>query len=127
MTSEKEEINAFIDTISNENIKNSSKKLIELMKNKTNFEPKLWGKIIGFGDYHYKYESGREGHTFFVGFSPKKNNITIYFVLGFDKFEEVMKNLGKYKTGKSCMYINKMEDIDIDILGQMIEKSIKID
>ncbi len=84
-------------------------KILDLMKSVTGEEPKMWGtSIVGFGNYHYKYASGREGDFMTVGFSPRKQNITIYIIAGFKRFEELMAKLGKYKTGKSCLYIKNL-------------------
>jgi hypothetical protein len=80
--------------------------------------------IIGFGRYHYKYESGREGDWFLAGFSPRKNNLSIYITAGFDKYDDIMSKLGKYKTGASCLYVKKLSDIDIDTLKVLVEKSV---
>jgi len=94
------------------------------MKKATKAEPKMWGTgIIGFGDYHYKYESGRENDWFLTGFSPRVQNLTLYMMGGFDN--EVLKKLGKYKTGKGCLYINKLEDVDVKVLNELITKSVK--
>jgi hypothetical protein len=100
--------------------------VLELMKKITKAEPKMWGaSIVGFGNYHYKYESGREGDWFISGFSPRKQNLTLYIMSGFTRYDELLAKLGKHKTGKSCLYINKLEDIDLDVLAEMIETSVK--
>jgi hypothetical protein len=94
------------------------------MKKATKAEPKMWGpSIIGFGDYRYKYASGRENDWFITGFSPRVQNLTLYMTGGFDG--EVLKKLGKYKTGKGCLYINKIEDIDTKVLSELITKSVQ--
>jgi hypothetical protein len=94
------------------------------MKKATNAEPKMWGtSIIGFGDYHYKYESGRENDWFLAGFSPRAQNLTLYMMGGLDP--ELLKKLGKYKTGKGCLYINKMEDVDSKVLSELITSAVK--
>ena len=81
----------------------------------------MWGSsIVGFGRYHYKYDSGREGDFMKVGFSPRKQNISLYIMTGFDRYEELMAKLGKFKTGKSCLYINKLADVDEDVLTELI-------
>ncbi|RPI72272.1 MAG: DUF1801 domain-containing protein [Ignavibacteriales bacterium] len=86
----------------------------------------MWGpSIIGFGDYHYKYESGREGDFFITGFSPRKQNLTLYIMPGFKRYEELMQNLGKFKTGQSCLYIKKLEDVDLKVLKELIADSVK--
>jgi len=84
----------------------------------------MWGpSIIGFGSYHYCYDSGREGDWFLTGFSPRKQNLSVYIMSGFAKYDSLMKKLGKHKTGKSCLYINKLEDIDLDVLKELIKRS----
>jgi hypothetical protein len=94
------------------------------MKKATKAEPKMWGpSIIGFGDYHYKYASGRENDWFMTGFAPRVQNLTLYMMGGFDP--ELLKKLGKYKTGKGCLYIHQLEDVDKKILNELITKSVK--
>jgi len=86
----------------------------------------MWGEsIVGFGSYHYKYASGREGDWPLVGFSPRKQNLTLYIMSGFEKYEELLEKLGKFKTGKSCLYINKLKDVDIHTLRELILESVK--
>lgn len=100
--------------------------LLSLMEDITGKKPKMWGtSIIGFGNYHYKYASGREGDYFVTGFSPRKQNLTIYIMLGFSRYKELMSRLGNYKTGKSCLYIKKLDDIDRDLLQELISQSVK--
>jgi len=100
--------------------------ILEMMKKITKEEPKMWGpSIVGFGKYHYKYESGREGDFFISGFSPRKQNLTIYIMPGFNKYQELMKKLGKYKNSISCLYIKKLEDIDLKILEKLVLESFK--
>ena len=85
----------------------------------------MWGSsIIGFGKYHYKYESGREGDWFLCGFSPRVQSLTLYIMTGFSKYDELLSKIGKYKTGKACFYINKIEDINLDVLKQLISESV---
>jgi hypothetical protein len=96
------------------------------MKKITKEEPKMWGpSIIGFGSYHYKYASGREGDFFLTGFSPRKQSLTLYIISGFKRYDELMKKLGKHKTGSSCLYINKLEDVDMKVLKTLITESVK--
>lgn len=95
--------------------------LISLMKEISEEEPQLWGSsIIGFGKYHYVYDSGREGDWFKMGFSPRKQNITIYIPLGFKDFDLQISKLGKYKLGKSCIYIKRLADIDLKMLRKIL-------
>lgn len=84
----------------------------------------MWGgSIVGFGDYHYKYKSGREGDWFVTGFSPRKKSLTLYIMAGFNEYDELLAKLGKYKTGKACLYINKLEDVDMTTLKALVKKS----
>lgn len=96
------------------------------MKQVTGEEPEMWGdSIVGFGSYHYKYESGREGDWFVTGFSPRKQNLTLYIMSGFDEYDNLISRLGKYKTGKSCLYIKKIDDVDQDVLQELVKKSVE--
>ena len=115
----------FLNRVENEVRKNDCFRLLDLMKQWTNETPNMWGEsMIGFGSYHYKYESGREGDWFLTGFSPRKQNLTIYISAGFSEYDEIMKELGKYKTGSSCLYVKRLSDIDTDILKIIVLKSI---
>ena len=99
--------------------------LIELMQGVTGEKPVMWGpSIIGFGSYHYKYASGHEGDAPIVGFSPRKANLVVYIVLGFDGMEGLLAALGRYTTGKSCLYLKRLADADPDVLRQMVETSV---
>lgn len=119
-------VNAFINTVTDIKKREDSFTILELMKTITKEEPKMWGdSIIGFGSYRYKYASGREGEWCLTAFSPRKQNLTIYIMTGFDKYEELMDKLGKYKTGKSCLYIKKLEDINMSVLQELITKSVE--
>ena len=101
------------------------KKIVEMLERITGHEGKMWGdSIIGFGDKHYKHASGREGDWFLAGFSPRKQNLTLYIMTGFSRYGELMEKLGKYKTGKACLYINKLADVDEAVLEELIRKSI---
>jgi len=116
---------AFLGAVENDQRKKDSFTVMELMKKITKSEPAMWGpSIIGFGSYHYKYASGREGDWFLTGFSPRKQSLTLYIMSGFKKYDEILNRLGKYKTGKSCLYINKLEDIDFDVLKELIQTSV---
>lgn len=116
----------FLDRVEDEKKRQDSLRVLALMKEVTRFEPKMWGdSIIGFGEYHYRYASGREGDWFLTGFSPRKQNLTLYIMAGFDRYEDLMKKLGKYKTGKSCLYIKSLEDIDQEVLKTLVRESIE--
>jgi hypothetical protein len=115
----------FLNGIEDEKKRREAFMILELMKKITDSEPKMWGaSIVGFGNHHYKYQSGREGDWFLAGFSPRKQNLTLYVMSGFPGYEELLAKLGKHKIGKSCLYINKLEDVNLSVLGEMIEKSI---
>ena len=119
-------VTAFINAVENDVRKRDAKTALALFKKVTGEKPKMWGPtIIGFGEYHYKYESGREGDMLNVGFSPRKANMVMYVMglLGDD--EPLLKKLGKYKTGRACLYVNKFDDIDLGVLEKMIAKSFK--
>ena len=97
-----------------------------LMEKLSSSKPKMWGdSIVGFGDYRYEYASGRKGDWFQVGFSPRKQNLTIYVMAYLEFYSDLLEGLGKYKHGKGCLYIKKLEDIDMDVLENLISTSIK--
>jgi hypothetical protein len=117
----------FLNTIEHPQKRADSFKILEMMKDITGEEPIMWGdSIVGFGVYHYKYKTGREGDWPIVGFSPRKQNLSIYLMIGYEsELKPMLLKLGKYKTGVSCLYINKLNDVDTDILRELIEKSYK--
>ncbi len=111
---------AFIESVENEKRRADGYRALAMFEKITKTEAKMWGpSIIGFGKYHYQYDSGREGEMCKCGFSPRKNALTIYVMSGFPRREELMSKLGKYKTGKSCLYIKKWEDIDEKVLEEI--------
>ena len=100
--------------------------IIGIMVEATGEKPVMWGSsIIGFGSYHYKYATGREGDWLLIGLSPRKQNISIYFMDGFSNYERLLAKLGKHKIGKSCLYINKLADIDMKVLTDLVRRSVK--
>jgi hypothetical protein len=119
-------VEAFLNKITDKQKREDSLAILEMLKKATGEKPKMWGEsIIGFGDYHYKYASGREGDWFRAGFSPRKQNLTLY--LGLDVVgpnADLIKKLGKHKTGKGCLYINKLADIDTKVLREMIKRAV---
>lgn len=122
----KADVEKFLNSIKDEKKREDAFKVLKMMKQITKEEPKMWGpSIVGFGSYHYKYESGREGDMCMTGFSPRKQNLTIYIMHGFERYEKLIKNLGKYKTGISCLYINKLEDVDLKVLKELISEDVK--
>lgn len=119
-------VKTFIDSLEDQQKKADSYSLIDLMKKVTGCEPKMWGpSIIGFDQYHYKYESGREGDFLKVGFSPRKRELSIYIMSGFTRHDKLMQKLGKYRTGKSCLYVKILEDINMDVLRDLVQESVK--
>jgi hypothetical protein len=119
------DVKAFLGTLDNETKREDCYQLLELMHQITGEEPRMWGdSIVGFGSYHYRYASGREGDWFLVGFSPRKKNLSLYIMAGFDQYETLLGKLGKHKLGKSCLYINKLEDVDQQVLGDLVKQSV---
>lgn len=115
----------FLNSVEHETRREDSFTVLEMMKKITGEEPAMWGdSIVGFGSYHYTYASGREGDWFVTGFSPRKQSLTLYLMYGFEEFEELLTKLGKHKVGKACLYINKLADIDLKVLEELIRKSI---
>jgi hypothetical protein len=122
----KASVEKFLNTVTDVKKREDSFKILEMMKQITKEEPKMWGPtIVGFGKYHYKYDSGYEGDMCMAGFSPRKQNLTVYVVPGFDKHTDLKKKLGKYKTGVSCLYIKKLEDVDLKVLKELVTSSFK--
>ncbi|MEO5889431.1 MAG: DUF1801 domain-containing protein [Ferruginibacter sp.] len=118
-------VTEFINAVTDETKRNDSFSIIELIKNQTGLDPKMWGtSIVGFGSYHYKYNSGHEGEAPVVAFSPRKEAISLYLSLPADDREEFLQKFGKHKSGKGCIYIKKLADIDTRILQQMVDVSV---
>lgn len=114
----------FLNAVESERKREDSLILLEMMEEITGEEATMWGtSIVGFGSYHYKYESGREGDMPLIGFSPRKQNLTLYIMPGFDEYGELLEQLGKHKTGKACLYINKTDDVDMEVLGKLVKHS----
>ena len=121
-----QKVSEFIDRIDDDKRRRDCKEVLKLMKRVTRKKPVMWGdSMVGFGQYHYKYASGREGDIFLTGFSPRKQNLTLYIMAGFDKNEDLMEKLGKYKTGKSCLYIKSLEDVNLNVLESLVKKSVE--
>ena len=122
----KSSVEGFLNSVKDKQKREDSFKILEMMKKITNEEPKMWGpSIVGFGKYHYKYASGHEGDMCRIGFSPRKQSLTLYIMVGSDKYESLMKKLGKYKTSVACLYIKKLEDVDQKVLTELISESVK--
>ena len=119
-------VEQFLRSVENEQRRKDSFVVLEMMKKITKLEPKMWGpSIVGFGSYHYKYASGREGDMPIVGFSPRKQALSLYILSGFSNYEELLKKLGKHKTSVACLYINKLADVDLKVLEQLVKESVK--
>jgi hypothetical protein len=98
--------------------------ILDLMREVTGEEPAMWGpSIVGFGSYRYKYASGHEGEWMLIGFSPRKRDLTLYIMSGFEAYDSLLAKLGKFKTGKACLYINKLEDVDLPTLRELVKQS----
>ena len=121
----KASVTGFLRGIEDPQRRKDCRTVLELMKEVTGSRPKMWGdSMVGFGSYHYKYASGREGDWFVTGFSPRKANLTLYIMAGFSRYKELLAKLGKHKTGKSCLYIKRLADVDLAILRQLVEDSV---
>jgi len=119
-------VTSFVGAIENEARRKDAKALLKIFKTVTGMTPKMWGPtIIGYGRYHYKYESGREGESLITGFSPRKANLVLYIMPGYANLDSYLERLGKYKLGKSCLYINKLSDIDVDVLEEIIAYGVE--
>jgi len=118
-------VESFLDKVADEKVRDDCSSLIKLMKKVTGSKPKMWGpSIVGFGSYHYKYESGHEGYSCLTGFSPRKGNISLYVMGATTEQSDLLKKLGKHKAGKGCLYVKKLGDIDTAVLEKLVEKSV---
>lgn len=116
---------AFLDSVPDVDKRADALALIDMMQSATGEKPVMWGpSIIGFGSYHYRYESGREGDSPVVGFSPRKSALVLYIVTGFSGAESLLAKLGKHATGKSCIYIKRLADVDVRILRKLVDQSV---
>lgn len=116
----------FLNGVEDEDMREDSFTIMNLMKEVTGDEPVMWGSnIVGFGSYHYRYPSGRDAYWFKAGFSPRKQSLTLYIMDGFSQYDKILIRLGKYSTGKSCLYVKKLEDIDIPTLKELVERSVE--
>lgn len=121
-----EDVAEFLGRIADERRRNDCFAVLELMKEVTGVEPKMWGSsIVGFGSYKYRYESGREAEWPVTGFSPRKTDLTLYITPGFESAGALLAKLGKHKTGKSCLYIKRLDDVDLSVLKELVTRSVK--
>ncbi len=117
---------SFVDALEHKTRRADGLVLLELFAEVSGFQPKMWGPtIVGFGRYHYTYETGREGDFLATGFSPRKANLSIYIMPGYQDYSEILSRLGKHKLGKSCLYVNKLADIDLDVLRELISAGLR--
>ena len=118
-------VEKFLNAIADEQRRQDCFRVLQLMKAATKTEPAMWGtSIVGFGRYRYKYESGTKGEWFLTGFSPRKSDLTLYIMSGLERYGALLAKLGKHKTGKACLYIKKLDDVDVSTLKQLIERSL---
>ena len=116
----------FINSIDDRQMRADARKVAAMMRRATGKRARMWGtSMVGYGTYHYRYASGREGDFMVTGFSPRKQALTVYIMPGFASFSKLMEKLGKYKTGKSCLYIKRLADVDEDVLERLIEDSVE--
>jgi len=121
-----ESVEGFLNKISDEERRADCFQVANIMEEITGEKPKMWGpSIVGFGSYHYKYDSGREGDWLVTGFSPRKKDLTLYIMMGFEKHRELMEKLGKHSAAKSCLYIKRLSDIHVPTLKKLIKASVK--
>lgn len=117
-------VDDFLATVTHKKRRADADELLDIMRNITGLEPAMWGtSLIGFDTYHYTYDSGREGDMFMLGFSPRKQKLVIYIVPGFEDYGDYLARLGKHKSSVSCLYINKLEDIDLEVLQELMARS----
>lgn len=118
-------VEAFLDAIQDDEKRQDCRTVLQLMKEVTGAEPRIWGGgMVGFGSYHYKYPSGREGDWFLTGFAPRARELTLYITAGFDRYEALLADLGKFKTGRSCLYLKRLADVDLGVLRKLIAASV---
>ena len=121
-----ESVEAFLEGVADERKRKDSFEVLALMREITGMEPRMWGSsIVGFGSYHYKYASGREGDMPLTGFSPRKQSLTLYIMSGFTQYDDLLSKLGKFKTGKSCLYVKRLADVDLDFLRELVIQSVE--
>lgn len=121
-----ESVEDFLNAIPDEQKRADAFAVLKLMKQVTRAEPQMWGSsIVGFGRYRLKYASGREGDWPLAAFSPRKQNLTLYIMAGFEGYADLLKKLGKFKTGKACLYVNKLADVDLPTLKELVKQSVK--
>lgn len=121
-----QDVETFLACVADERQRGDSRTLVGLMRRVTGAEPVMWGPtIVGFGRYRYRYASGREGDWFVVGFAPRKSDLSIYIMAGFSQYPELLARLGRHKTGKACLYVKRLADVDPVVLEELIRRSVE--
>lgn len=119
------DVRAYLDSVQNKRRRDDALVLLDVMSEITGEPAEMWGgSIVGFGSYHYVYESGREGDWFLTGFAPRKASMTLYIMPGFAHYDDLLARLGKHKIGRSCLYINMLADVDMDVLRELVAESV---
>ena len=119
-------VDDYIASIADEARRADCRYLVEVMSRVTGEPPRMWGaSIVGFGTYHYRYDSGREGDFFLTGFSSRKADLSLYVMAGFASFPALMAKLGRHRTGKSCLYVRRLTDVDLEVLEELVRRSVK--
>ena len=120
-------VEEFLNAVPDEKKRADAFRLVQIMREETGEEPVMWGDaIVGFGSYHYKYASGREGDAPLIGFSPRKANLALYITSDFDRYGALMDRLGKFTTGKACLYVKRLSDVDEAVLRELIRDSVEV-
>lgn len=123
----KASVSGFLAKVQDKQTRADCQALVKIMQEASGEKPAMWGpSIVGFGSYHYKYASGREGDMPLTGFSPRKQNLTLYIMGGFDRYKKMLDDLGKFKTGGACLYIKRLEDVRLPALKRLIRESVKV-
>lgn len=118
-------VDRFLAAVPDERRRADARTVLALMREVTGEEPRMWGpSIVGFGSYHYRYATGHEGDSCLTGFSPRKTALTLYVMPGFERFEEILGRLGKFKAGKGCLYLSKLADVDLAALRELVAASV---
>jgi hypothetical protein len=122
------DVDAFLDAVPNDTRRADARAMVDLMRSVTGEQPVMWGPtIVGFGSSHYRYESGRTGDSPVAAFSPRKANLVVYLVAGYeDRYPELLEELGPHSTGKSCLYLKRLAEVDVGVLRQLVERSMRV-
>ncbi|MBP6788544.1 MAG: DUF1801 domain-containing protein [Candidatus Promineofilum sp.] len=120
-------VEAFLNSVADEKKRADAFRVLQIMREETGEEPQMWGEsMVGFGRYHYQYASGRQGDWPLTAFSPRKANLTLYITPGFDRYEALLAGLGKFTTGKSCLYVKRLSDVDETALRELVRQSVAV-